>query len=51
VRERMLELINEGATLEEIYTAKPTADYDEQVGDATAFINRAYMSLTHRATQ
>jgi len=47
IRDRMLVLIDEGATLEEVYAAKPTADYDEKMGDNTGFINRAYMSLTH----
>ncbi len=51
VRDRMLKLIDEGATLEEVYAAKPTAEYDEKMGDNTGFINRAYMSLTHRRTR
>jgi len=48
IRSRMLQLIEDGATLEEVYAAKPTADYDEKMGDNTGFINRAYMSLTHK---
>ncbi len=48
VRERIVKLINAGATLEDVYAAKPTADYDAAKGDNTGFINRAYMSLTHK---
>jgi cyclase len=51
IRDRMLKLIHEGATLEDVYAAKPTAEYDEKMGDNTGFINRAYMSLTHRITR
>ena len=49
VRERIVKLIKAGATLEQVYAAKPTADYDAVQGDNTGFINRAYMSLTHKA--
>jgi cyclase len=48
IRGRMWAMIEQGATLEEVYAAKPTADYDEAIGDNRGFINRAYMSLTHR---
>lgn len=48
VRVRMLELIEKGATLQDVYDAKVTADFDEKFGDNKGFINRAYMSLTHR---
>ncbi len=48
IRGRMLTLIEGGATLEEVYAAKPTADYDTSMGDNVGFINRSYMSLTHR---
>jgi cyclase len=50
IRDRMMVLIEAGATLEEVYAAKPTAAYDEAIGDNIGFINRAYMSLTHRIT-
>jgi cyclase len=49
IRTRMVKLIRAGATLEEVYAAKPTADYDAKLGDNTGFINRAYMSLTHKS--
>jgi cyclase len=48
IRGRMLALIEEGASLEEVYAAKVTADWDEKNGDNTGFINRSYMSLTHK---
>jgi len=48
VKDRMLKLIDEGATLEEVIAAKVTADYDKKRGANTLFINRAYMSLTHK---
>jgi len=47
----MVKLIENGATLEDVIAAKPTADYDDAMGDNTGFINRAYMSLTHKITQ
>ena len=50
IRDRMLEMIDQGKTLEEVYAAKPTADFDKKMGDNTGFINRAYMSLTHKRT-
>jgi cyclase len=51
IRARMVKLIENGATLEDVIAAKPTADYDDAMGDNTGFINRAYMSLTHKITQ
>lgn len=48
IRGRMMTLIEKGATLEEVYAAKVTSDWDEKNGDNTGFVNRAYMSLTHK---
>ena len=48
IRDRMMTLIEAGKTLEEVYAAKPTAEFDEKMGDNSGFINRSYMSLTHR---
>ena len=48
VRSRMMNLIEGGATLEEVYAAKVTVEFDQQFGDNTSFINRSYMSLTHK---
>ena len=51
IRQRLIWLIEDGATLKDVYAAEPTADFDEAMGDNTGFINRAYMSLTHKITQ
>ena len=48
VHSRILALIAEGASLEAVYEAQPTHEYDQAKGDNTGFINRAYMSLTHK---
>ena len=48
IRKRMMTLINKGASLEEVYAAKITKEWDKKQGDPTRLINRAYMSLTHR---
>lgn len=48
IRGRIMALIQEGASLEDVYTAKVTAEWDEKKGDNTSFINRSYMSLVHK---
>lgn len=48
VRDRMMALIEEGASLQDVIDAKPTAKYDKKMGDSERFVNRAYMSLTHK---
>lgn len=48
IRDRIVELIKQGKTLEEVMAAKPTAEYDEKMGDPTLLVNRAYISLTHK---
>ena len=47
VRGKIASLIESGASLEAVYAANPTADYDEQYGDNSGFINRVYTSLSH----
>jgi hypothetical protein len=47
----MMKLIENGASLEEVYAAKPTTDFDKTRGDNTGFVNRAYLSLTHKVMQ
>ena len=47
VRERIAKLIQSGASLDDVYAAKVTAEFDEKFGDNTGFINRSYHSLTH----
>ncbi|MFT5578145.1 MAG: cyclase [Paraglaciecola psychrophila] len=46
--QRMRSLIDTGATLQQVQDANITAQWDEKMGDNSGFINRAYMSLTHR---
>jgi len=48
LRDRMWVLIQAGASLEDVIAAKVTADYDGKMGDNERFINRAYLSLTHK---
>ncbi|MFT5015022.1 MAG: cyclase [Dinoroseobacter sp.] len=48
VRDQMVEMIDDGMTLEEVIAANPTAAYDKKMGDNMMFVNRAYMSLTHK---
>lgn len=48
IRERLVALIKAGKSLDEVYAENPTAEYDKAVGDSTGFINRAFVSLTHR---
>lgn len=47
IRDRMKKLIGEGASLESVIAAKPTAEFDEKFGDPARLINRAYHSLSH----
>lgn len=48
IRDHMLALIDDGKSLEQVIAANPTAAYDKKMGDSGMFINRAYMSLTHK---
>ncbi len=48
IHARLVALIDAGKSLSEVYAAKPTADYDEEMGDNTVFINRGYMSLSRK---
>jgi glyoxylase-like metal-dependent hydrolase (beta-lactamase superfamily II) len=45
-RERLVALIEDGADLEAIVAAEPTADLDAEMGDPGLFLDRAYASLT-----
>ena len=46
VRERILKMIDEGKSLQEVIDAKPTKDFDEKYPDWLGnFVNRAYTSL------
>jgi glyoxylase-like metal-dependent hydrolase (beta-lactamase superfamily II) len=46
IRQRIAAMIADGASLEEVIAAKPTAEWDDAKGDPTRLINRAYTSLS-----
>lgn len=46
IRGKMMVLIGQGASLEEVIAAEPTANWDDRMGDPTRLLNRAYASLT-----
>lgn len=46
IRGKMMVLIGQGASLEEVMAARPTANWDDQKGDPRRLIDRAYLSLT-----
>lgn len=48
IRRRLVTLMAEGATLDQVYAANPTADFDEVFGSNKGFVNRAYDSLNSR---
>jgi len=48
IRGKMMVLIGQGATLEEVISAKPTENWDAQKGDPLRLIDRAYLSLTRQ---
>jgi cyclase len=47
IRDRMMAMIEKGASLDEVYAENLTSEWDKKKGDNSGFINRAYMSLTH----
>jgi len=46
VSDRMAKMIAEGASLEEVIAARPTAEFDARYGDPSSIVNRAYLSLS-----
>jgi cyclase len=46
IRDRVRRLIDNGATLEQIVAARPTAEWDAEQGAPASFLDRAYTSLT-----
>ena len=46
VRERVAALIADGATLEEVIAANPTAEWDDQWSGSLRLLDRAYLSLS-----
>jgi len=49
IRGRIATLIADGASLEQVIAAAPTAAWDGEFGNPAGLINRAYMSLTRSA--
>lgn len=49
VRARMTGLIDKGASLEDVFAAEVSQEWDARYGDNQRFINRAYLSLTRRS--
>ncbi|HEX6994203.1 MAG TPA: MBL fold metallo-hydrolase [Gammaproteobacteria bacterium] len=45
VRDRIVELIDGGASLEQVVAARPTEPFDERYGNPASFVDRAYTSL------
>ncbi|NKB33751.1 MAG: MBL fold metallo-hydrolase [Pseudomonadales bacterium] len=46
IRGKMMVLIGQGASLEEVIAAEPTANWDDRMGDPSRLLDRAYLSLT-----
>ena len=46
IRDRLAKLIARGASLLEVVSAKPTAEWDDAKGDPTRLLDRAYASMT-----
>ncbi|MGB2287390.1 MAG: MBL fold metallo-hydrolase [Porticoccaceae bacterium] len=45
VRNRLMGLIKQGASLEDVYAANLTAEFDDKLGSNVGFLNRAYYSM------
>ena len=44
--DRIEALISDGASLEQVIAAEPTAEFDEARGNPANFLNRSYTSMT-----
>ena len=51
VRERISALILKGSTLEDVYNAKVTIEWDKEKGNPSLFIDRAYQSLVREISE
>ena len=51
VRQSILDLMEQGADLQAVAAAKPTAAFDAAFGDPANFVNRAFTSLQRKAQQ
>ena len=45
IRDRILDSVKKGQTLDQVKAAKPTQDYDPLYGPSDAFVEAAYRSL------
>jgi len=45
IRDRILDMVKKGMSLEQVKAAQPTRDYDPLYGPPDAFIEAAYKSL------
>ncbi len=50
IRDALSSLIEDGASLEQVIAADPTGNWDEDRGDPTMLLNRAYASMTGGGT-
>ena len=48
IRDRMKALIDSGATLQQVTTARLTSEWDKKKGEPASFLNRSYTSLTRK---
>ena len=46
IRDRIQDLVDSGATLDQVIAARPTAEWDGIKGDPASFINRSYTGMT-----
>jgi hypothetical protein len=46
IRDRVRDLIDDGASLEQVIAARPTRRWDGEQGEPENFLNRVYASLT-----
>jgi cyclase len=46
IRDRIVALIDRGASLDDVVAAKPTAEWDAAMGDPLRLLDRAYLGLT-----
>jgi glyoxylase-like metal-dependent hydrolase (beta-lactamase superfamily II) len=46
IHERISELVEDGASLEQVIAARPTADWDDVKGNPSGLLDRTYASLT-----
>jgi glyoxylase-like metal-dependent hydrolase (beta-lactamase superfamily II) len=46
VRDRIADLVDDGASLDEVVAANPTADWDDELTNSIRFIDRVYANLT-----